>query len=77
MSETMLLLDRADDGVYEVPSQHVYPDEPLDTMADLIEPTKERARLRVGTKTVMVTIYVEDVAGIRYPYLSLEDMRKL
>jgi len=78
MATPVIFLDQDEDGIYEVPTHIVFnADETWDTLEKLVVSSKERGKLRLNGKTFMVTIHVERVAGMRYPYLTLDDLRKL
>ena len=78
MGRSVIMLDPVEKGIYELPDSIGFNrDEPMDTLENLTEPTKERGKLKLRGKTFMVNIHVENVAGIRYPYLLVEDLEKL
>lgn len=78
MGRSVIMLDPVEKGLYELPESIVFHgDEPMDTLESLVEPATERGKLKLNGKTFMVNIYVEKVAGLRYPYLLVEDLEKL
>jgi len=78
MGRSVIMLDPVEKGTYELPeSIGFYGDEPMDTLESLTEPTTERGKLKLRGKTFMVNVYVEHVAGVRYPYLLVSDLEKL
>lgn len=78
MAQAVILLDSVEKGIYELSEPIIFhADEPMDTLENLIEPTKERGKLRLKGKTFMVNVYVEHGINIRYPYMLVSDLEKL
>lgn len=78
MSKTVIMLDPVEKGVYALPeSIGFFPDEPMESLDTLVEPTQERGKLLLRGKTYMITVYVEHSAGIRLPHMLVSDLERL
>lgn len=78
MGQALVMLNPAGAGVYELPeSIPVTPDEPLDQLEELVSPVRERGKLKLNGQHHMVSIYVDRVAGIRFPYILVSDLEAL
>lgn len=72
--EVMLFLDELPDGTYKLDKQLFELDEDWDTESSLKNVTKERGKVSIGGQPQMATIYVENLAGERYPYIRMSEL---
>jgi len=78
MDGSVIFLKERKDGSFEFPdSQFFNADEPWDTLDKLVNVKEEQGTLHLDGKEFTVTIYIEQAAGWRFPYVLLDDVRKL
>lgn len=65
-------------GVYEFPKVVALSmDEPIETLEGLKSPRRERGKVKVNGKEVVMSVYVATYGGDRYPYVLLSDVEGL
>jgi hypothetical protein len=72
--EAMLFLESNPDGTYKLAQQRFELDEDWETESSLVNVTKERAKVVIGGQLRMMTIFVENVAGMRLPHIRMSEL---